>query len=183
MHYKPHVFHILILRDYPVVSMSHDPENVLRPRCCSTPLLLCSDPLLLLRPRCCFLLRPRCCFTPTPLLQRTYSDPVVATPLLFYSDPVVVLLRPRCCDPVVATPLLHILILRDYPVVSMSHDPENVLRPRCFTPTPLLRPRCFTPTPLLFVVVLLRPRCCDPVVCLALAGVNSWLCNINLTMT
>jgi hypothetical protein len=130
MHYKPHVFHILILRDYPVVSMSHDPENVLRPRCCSTPLLLCSDPWLVLRPRCCFLLRPRCCFTPTPLL------------------------RPRCCDPVVATPLLHILILRDYPVVSMSHDPENVLRPRCFTPTPLL----FYSDPVV-ATPLLRPRC------------------------
>ena len=177
MHYKPHVFHILILRDYPVVSMSHDPENVLRPRCCSTPLLLCSDPLLLLRPRCCFLLRPRCCFTPTPLLQRTYSDPVVATPLLFYSDPVVAtpLLRPRCCDPVVAH----------------THSqglPRGINEPRSRerTPTPLFYSDPVVATPLFYsdpVVVLLRPRCCDPVVCLALAGVNSWLCNINLTMT
>jgi hypothetical protein len=151
MHYKPHVFHILILRDYPVVSMSHDPENVLRPRCCSTPLLLCSDPLLLLRPRCCFLLRPRCCFTPTPLL------------------------RPRCCDPVVAH----------------THSqglPRGINEPRSRerTPTPLFYSDPVVATPLFYsdpVVVLLRPRCCDPVVCLALAGVNSWLCNINLTMT
>ena len=170
MHYKPHVFHILILRDYPVVSMSHDPENVLRPRCCSTPLLLCSDPLLLLRPRCCFLLRPRCCFTPTPLL------------------------RPRCCDPVVAHTHSQGLPRgineprsRERTPTPLLFDPVvALLRPVVVTPTPLL---FFTPTPLLFysdpvvATPLLRPRCCDPVVCLALAGVNSWLCNINLTMT
>ena len=49
----------------------------------------------------------------------------------------------------------------------MSHDPENVLRPRCFTPTPLLfysDPVVFTPTPLFYpdpvvATPLLRPRC------------------------